>query len=567
MDEEYYDFFANPEDDSSYFSGEIYQPDFQADSSWNDFINQGGYDPNSQLINVGDYLRDMGQNSGFMPSDFDSSMSGINGDFLQNLSFSPGGYGSSSFSDIPFGSELTTGGTYGGPEFGGISVPNELAPNDLVLRTALGGQDTSMQEANDSVMSMPGAQSAGAGQVTLPDGTTMDKEVAERLMLRSSAPKAMSYSPEALHSGLYGAFPVGAFSDDPRTRPSQSYLDQNGDIVGLTYGTDVPADFQNPYEYRMSGDEAFIRDLRNGDVEGWLGENGPQYYQDERIANNLAAGRPSLYGVQRPDSPGGGGAASAGYRAPGASGSTQSNQSAAQRSGISGKTQEQAKKDSTSTAKDSMGILNMLAQAANLFGGDKIGPEDKRKYAAANATNWAGPKRYAQGGLAQFNRLSLADGGSVKDKLMELWRLYGLSSAAPTTEYRRPEHDSKRDPAARDLITDNPGLMQDAGRAMTGRGRQLEDLERQAVGMADGGYLSPSLVRHASGGQADAIPARLAGGEFVIPSDVVSHLGDGNTDAGAAQLNKLMSGVRRQKGQPNRLPPRAKSPLEYMKGR
>jgi hypothetical protein len=39
-------------------------------------------------------------------------------------------------------------------------------------------------------------------------------------------------------------------------------------------------------------------------------------------------------------------------------------------------------------------------------------------------------------------------------------------------------------------------------------------------------------------------PARLADGEFVVPADVVSHLGNGSTDAGARQLYSMMDKVR-----------------------
>ena len=40
-------------------------------------------------------------------------------------------------------------------------------------------------------------------------------------------------------------------------------------------------------------------------------------------------------------------------------------------------------------------------------------------------------------------------------------------------------------------------------------------------------------------------PARLADGEFVIPADVVSHLGNGSSKAGARQLYSMMDRVRR----------------------
>jgi len=42
----------------------------------------------------------------------------------------------------------------------------------------------------------------------------------------------------------------------------------------------------------------------------------------------------------------------------------------------------------------------------------------------------------------------------------------------------------------------------------------------------------------------DKQPARLADGEFVVPADVVSHLGNGSTDAGAKRLYNMMDKVR-----------------------
>jgi hypothetical protein len=39
-------------------------------------------------------------------------------------------------------------------------------------------------------------------------------------------------------------------------------------------------------------------------------------------------------------------------------------------------------------------------------------------------------------------------------------------------------------------------------------------------------------------------PAALSDGEFVIPADVVSHLGNGNSNAGAQQLYSMMDNIR-----------------------
>ena len=58
-------------------------------------------------------------------------------------------------------------------------------------------------------------------------------------------------------------------------------------------------------------------------------------------------------------------------------------------------------------------------------------------------------------------------------------------------------------------------------------------------GPGDG--MSDSIKANISGRQ----EARLADGEFVIPADVVSHLGNGSTEAGSRKLYKMMADVRR----------------------
>lgn len=63
---------------------------------------------------------------------------------------------------------------------------------------------------------------------------------------------------------------------------------------------------------------------------------------------------------------------------------------------------------------------------------------------------------------------------------------------------------------------------------------------------------NPRLLKGPGDGMSDNIPAtingrqpaRLADGEFVIPADVVSHLGNGSTEAGAKQLHAMMNKVR-----------------------
>lgn len=76
------------------------------------------------------------------------------------------------------------------------------------------------------------------------------------------------------------------------------------------------------------------------------------------------------------------------------------------------------------------------------------------------------------------------------------------------------------------------------------------------MGLARGGRTRrappPRYLRGETDGMADKIPssidgrqpAKLSHGEFVIPADVVSHLGNGNSDAGAKVLYKMMDRVR-----------------------
>ena len=71
------------------------------------------------------------------------------------------------------------------------------------------------------------------------------------------------------------------------------------------------------------------------------------------------------------------------------------------------------------------------------------------------------------------------------------------------------------------------------------------------AGMATGG-MPPRFLSGGGDGMSDSIPAnisgkqeaRLADGEFVIPADVVSHLGNGSSKAGAKQLYSMMDKVR-----------------------
>ena len=110
------------------------------------------------------------------------------------------------------------------------------------------------------------------------------------------------------------------------------------------------------------------------------------------------------------------------------------------------------------------------------------------------------------------------------------------------------------------------GLTPEAYQQIYGRGNKIVAMQKalkegQIVdGMARGGISSLGgysdggrMLKGPGDGMSDSIPgviankqpARLADGEFVIPADVVSHLGNGSTDAGAKQLYKMMDKVRK----------------------
>jgi hypothetical protein len=78
---------------------------------------------------------------------------------------------------------------------------------------------------------------------------------------------------------------------------------------------------------------------------------------------------------------------------------------------------------------------------------------------------------------------------------------------------------------------------------------------KSQAGYAAGGEIAMAKGRYLQGqtdGMADKLPAQigadqpaaLSHGEFVIPADVVSHMGNGNSDAGAKKLYQMMDKIR-----------------------
>ena len=152
------------------------------------------------------------------------------------------------------------------------------------------------------------------------------------------------------------------------------------------------------------------------------------------------------------------------------------------------------------------------------------------KYDPYSARGVQYPTQFAEGGIT-----SLAMGGQPS-------QMYPMS---------QQEHTNFMDPTQLPASAMAVRDFEPATNPMTGTLTQP---------MAEGGITSLGaysdggrLLRGPGDGMSDDIPARigrhqearLADGEFVIPADVVSHLGNGSTDAGAKHLYSMMDKVRK----------------------
>ena len=107
---------------------------------------------------------------------------------------------------------------------------------------------------------------------------------------------------------------------------------------------------------------------------------------------------------------------------------------------------------------------------------------------------------------------------------------YATPSQMPTSaEVVASDYDAKVSPYTGQMMAKggvaNLGGYSDGGRMLKGPGDGMSDSIPGVIGNRQ--------------------PARLADGEFVVPADVVSHLGNGSTDAGAKHLYSMMDKVRK----------------------
>lgn len=131
-----------------------------------------------------------------------------------------------------------------------------------------------------------------------------------------------------------------------------------------------------------------------------------------------------------------------------------------------------------------------------------------------------------------------------------------ISPAAAKGALERVESD--------ELLVDRPSTGPEE-KAMGGLMRMAET--NGFAGTPDSRRMQGYAVGGAGGGQDDLIPALLADGEYVMDADIVAALGDGSSKEGAKKLDKMREAIRKHKraAPVNKIPPKAKSPLAYLK--
>jgi len=196
------------------------------------------------------------------------------------------------------------------------------------------------------------------------------------------------------------------------------------------------------------------------------------------------------------------------------------------------------------------GNVGPMLDNAQAPAGTKYDPVSQ-KYVPENA------QQMAEGGITR-----LASGGFFKNVLGDAAQLVGdvgggaLNLIGNLGEGRlslaKPDHGGGYQPEdySKNSYTYDPNKY----KTYTAPNPNTYQAQYAGGGIASLGSYSDGgrMLKGPGDGMSDSIPARigakqearLADGEFVVPADVVSHLGNGSTDAGAKQLYSMMDKVR-----------------------
>ncbi len=203
-------------------------------------------------------------------------------------------------------------------------------------------------------------------------------------------------------------------------------------------------------------------------------------------------------------------------------------------------------------------ILGAAGGAASLLGYDITGSGGQQKsgyqgkiptYTATRAqvpNTYDPDRRPGSGGQRYFTDVSYA-GGDPTAEAAGLEALNRANAAAQT----RTNAPMTGIYAARQAAAAQAAQQAAAAQAAQPVQQPVQQLAAGGIaGLKEGKYLDG-----ATDGMADEKPAVIDGeepallsdGEFVIPADVVSHLGNGNSDAGAKVLEDMMARVRKER--------------------
>lgn len=164
------------------------------------------------------------------------------------------------------------------------------------------------------------------------------------------------------------------------------------------------------------------------------------------------------------------------------------------------------------------------------------------QYTAQTPYKAPGPEYMAAGGPVETMSNQNAMGANT------MYPMANMATSSFATPYQSPVSTNMLAPTS-DMPVGMTGEPNMQGTRMAGGG----EVPSYGLGGALGSYSDGGRMLKGPGdGMSDNIPAvigkkqpaRLADGEFVVPADVVSHLGNGSTDAGAKQLYAMMDKIR-----------------------
>lgn len=123
------------------------------------------------------------------------------------------------------------------------------------------------------------------------------------------------------------------------------------------------------------------------------------------------------------------------------------------------------------------------------------------------------------------------------------------------SQVQQAAYDPNQEIITQEMVDRMSGMPQQTAPTASAGGGLMQSFANGGTPHSDLGSYSDGgrMLKGPGDGMSDNIPAvignkqpaRLADGEFVVPADVVSHLGNGSTDAGAKHLYNMMDRVRK----------------------